>query len=101
MPESKSGALPLGYTPISILLPFYYITSDKKNQGCFGIFRKNEKNPETYISGFRCRHRSIFPGRLQPSIFDANELNFRVRNGNGWNLIAINTGSFKASYPEN
>ena len=43
--------------------------------------------------GLRCRHRSIFPGRLQPSIFDANELNFRVRNGNGWNLIAINTGS--------
>ena len=41
----------------------------------------------------QCRHRSIFPGRLQPSIFDANELNFRVRNGNGWNLIAINTGS--------
>ena len=41
----------------------------------------------------QCRHRSIFPGRLQPSIFDANELNFRVRNGNGWILIAINTGS--------
>ena len=41
----------------------------------------------------QCRHRSIFPGRLQPSIFDVNELNFRVRNGNGWNLIAINTGS--------
>ena len=38
-----------------------------------------------------CRHCSIFPGRLQPSIFDADELNFRVRNGNGWNLIAINT----------
>ena len=33
----------------------------------------------------------IFPGRLQPSIFGANELNFRVRDGNGWTLIAINT----------
>ena len=32
----------------------------------------------------------IFPGRLQPSIFGANELNFRVRDGNGWTLIAIN-----------
>ena len=42
-----------------------------------------------------CRHLSIFPGRRQPSIFDANELNFRVRNGNGWNLLAIDTGCFK------
>ena len=33
----------------------------------------------------------IFPGRRQPSIFGANELNFRVRDGNGWTLIAINT----------
>ena len=33
----------------------------------------------------------IFPARLQASIFGADELNFRVRNGNGWTLIAINT----------
>ena len=33
----------------------------------------------------------IFPGRLQPSIFGAGELNCRVRNGNGWTLAAINT----------
>ncbi|SBV90552.1 hypothetical protein KL86CLO1_10001 [uncultured Eubacteriales bacterium] len=33
----------------------------------------------------------IFPGRLQPSIFGAGELNFRVRDGNGWALAAINT----------
>ena len=33
----------------------------------------------------------IFPGRHQPSIFGANELNCRVRNGNGWTLTAINT----------
>ena len=39
----------------------------------------------------RCRHLSIFPGRHQPSIFDVYELNFCVRNGNRWNLIAINT----------
>ncbi len=38
------------------------------------------------------RHRSIFPGRLQPSIVDTSELNFRVRNGNGWDLAVINTG---------
>ena len=51
------------------------------------------KKPRVKTLGL-CRHRSIFPGRLQPSIFDANELNFRVRNGNGWILIAINTGFF-------
>ena len=33
----------------------------------------------------------IFPVRLQTSIFGASELNFRVRNGNGWTLTAINT----------
>jgi hypothetical protein len=33
----------------------------------------------------------IFPGRHQPSIVSANELNFRVRDGNGWNLAAIST----------
>ena len=38
-----------------------------------------------------CRHRSIFPGRFQPSIFDTNELNYRVRDGNGWTLVVINT----------
>ena len=33
----------------------------------------------------------IFPGRLQPSIVGRSELNFRVRDGNGWTLTAINT----------
>ena len=33
----------------------------------------------------------IFPGRRQPSIFGASELNCRVRDGNGWTLTAINT----------
>ena len=33
----------------------------------------------------------IFPGRLQPSIFGADELNYRVRNGNGWTLALIST----------
>ena len=33
----------------------------------------------------------IFPGRHQPSIVGRNELNYRVRNGNGWTLTLINT----------
>ena len=33
----------------------------------------------------------IFPGRLQPSIVSRSELNFRVRDGNGWTLALIRT----------
>ena len=33
----------------------------------------------------------IFPGRRQPSIVGRNELNYRVRNGNGWTLALIGT----------
>ena len=40
----------------------------------------------------------IFPGRHQPSIVGANELNFRVRDGNGWTLIAISTDSISTSF---
>ena len=37
------------------------------------------------------RHRPIFPGSHPPSIFGTNELNYRVRDGNGWTLIVIST----------
>ena len=33
-----------------------------------------------------CQPRPIFPGRCQPSMFGTTELNYRVRNGNGWTL---------------
>ena len=36
----------------------------------------------------------IFPARLQASIVGRIELNFRVRNGNGWTLNLINTNLF-------
>ncbi len=50
------------------------------------------KKPESKMnSGYLCRHRLIFPGRHQPSIVSVNELNYRVRNGNGCTLITINT----------
>ncbi len=38
------------------------------------------------------RRRPIFPGGCPPSIFGAEELNFRVRDGNGWSLSASVTG---------
>ena len=34
----------------------------------------------------RCRRRPIFPCCCRQSIFGSPELNFRVRNGNGWTL---------------
>ena len=37
---------------------------------------------------------SIFPGSHPPSIVDAYELNFCVRDGNRWTLIAINTNFY-------
>ena len=38
----------------------------------------------------------IFPGRRQPSIVGRNELNFRVRDGNGWTLALISTNSISS-----
>ena len=38
-----------------------------------------------------CWRRLIFPSRLQLSIVSTCELNFRVRNGNGWTLTTKNT----------
>ena len=43
-------------------------------------------------SDFWFRQRSTFPGSHPPSIIDAEELNFRVRDGNGWFLFAFATG---------
>ena len=40
----------------------------------------------------------IFPGRLQPSIVGRSELNFRVRDGNGWTLTLINTNYILNSF---
>ena len=41
-----------------------------------------------------CWRLPIFPGRFQPSIVSASELNFRVRDGNGCTLTAIDTNFF-------
>ena len=48
--------------------------------------------PELSINK-KCRRRLIFPGGCPPSIFSAEELNYRVRDGNGWTLFAIDTDS--------
>ena len=41
----------------------------------------------------------IFPGSHPPSIVGADELNFCVRDGNRWTLIAINTNYAEGILP--
>ena len=41
---------------------------------------------------YKIRRRPTFPGSLPPSIISTAELNFRVRDGNGWDLCVIITG---------
>ena len=65
---------------------------EKPGGGCFEkTTTKNHLQPQVV---FQCWRKPIFPGRHQPSIFGAGELNFRVRDGNGWTLAAINTNYF-------
>ena len=50
---------------------------------------------DTYICKclFLYQQLPILPGRHQPSIVSTEELNYRVRNGNGWVLLVIGTNS--------
>ena len=67
--------------------------TDLSRDGAEGLpnYVEQKQNPHDF------RHRGfvlalpIFPGRLQPSIVGRSELNFRVRDGNGWTLALIST----------
>ena len=65
--------------------------SEKEKSYLQSCFWQKEKQLSEIRQLFSVSALPIFPGRRQPSIFGANELNFRVRDGNGWTLIAINT----------
>ena len=52
---------------------------------------KNAKKQDSRLTVLPMLALPIFPGRLQPSIVGRIELNFRVRDGNGWTLNLINT----------
>ena len=77
----------------------YHTTAVWKMQALFSNFFKKvfggrsgaKKQPPYWATAFKCWRKPIFPDRLQSSIFGAGELNFRVRDGNGWTLAAINT----------
>ena len=51
------------------------------------------KKPRPFGQGFMFA-LPIFPGSRPPSIVGAHELNFCVRDGNRWTLMAINTNSY-------
>ena len=61
--------------------------------------------PYTLITRHLCqvisqfRQLSTFPGSLPPSIIDVKELNFCVRHGNRWILLAIATGFYPEVIP--
>ena len=59
------------------------------------------KSPSAFVreGTYIIRQQSIFPGRRQPSIVDASELNFCVRNGNRCGLTAITTGMVESLIP--
>ena len=61
-----------------------------------------EKSLESvHFQGFLCQRWAIVPARLQASIVATAELNFRVRNGNGWTLCVKITDwcTFRDSNP--
>ena len=60
--------------------------------------QKKKKQPVYSQIALQCRRRPIFPGSCPPSIFGTIELNYRVRDGNGWNLNVIDTDWLK-SFP--
>ena len=60
---------------------------------------KTKKEPRLSSWFFFVLALPIFPGRLQPSIVGRSELNFRVRDGNGWTLALISTNCQHSSIP--
>ena len=67
-------------------------TTPRLTAACSTDWAKEEySEPEGLVSGSLCWRWPIFPARRQASIVGTGELNFRVRNGNGWTLTAKNT----------
>ena len=61
--------------------------------------QQNTKKNHGFRRGSFVLALPIFPGRLQPSIVGRSELNFRVRDGNGWTLALISTNCQHSSIP--
>ena len=73
-----------------------HLNYNKINRKCINEYRITHKEVKKKKrikrdAFLRCRRRPIFPGSCPPSIFSTRELNYRVRDGNGWTLSVINT----------
>ena len=58
---------------------------------------QQREKPLVFTSGFsyKIRQRLTLPGPCGPSTISAERLNCRVRDGNGWDPLAIVTGKLK------
>ena len=64
-------------------------------------YKGTEKTASKNRSGLIVLALPIFPASHPASIVGASELNFCVRDGNRWTLVAINTNYFVSIYLEN
>ena len=67
------------------------LSRDGRPSRSFFMTPMQAKRKDTLLGAFSVLALPIFPGRLQPSIVGRSELNFRVRDGNGWTLALIST----------
>ena len=68
------------------------VRADPVHRARIAWYRGAGTDPREWLENELSRRRPIFPGSCPPSIFGAGELNFRVRDGNGWFLSASVTG---------
>ena len=67
----------------------------------YALVQKQAMYGQLLIHRLLCWQRPILPGSFPPSIFGTGELNFRVRDGNGWDLTVINTSLLHLPQPQN
>ena len=90
-------------TAPSTLVADKVISADARHTSAGHSIRRSPQGRIQYSTYFRKKEKRrskdrrfvlalpILPGRCQPSIVSRDELNYRVRNGNGWTLILIST----------
>ncbi len=69
------------------------VVGEKRGKAYGGQVGKDTGPDVMYVRarGVRIRRRPTLPHSLPCSTIGAEELNFRVRNGNGWGLFAMTT----------
>ena len=76
----------MGYSSLLSRSKSEYVLSHSFEWNCWRGYGKNHNPSSTRRGCFLCWQWAIFPVRRQTSIVATAELNFRVRNGNGWTL---------------